>query len=77
MIDELGNEQVLSFPMKSDLLGVDGIHSKFHSSEAVALSDCDLILVPFKKLTSLGKTYPELEHAMYGVMSRDSFANRR
>ena len=71
MIDELGNEQVLSFPMKSDLLGVDGIHSKFHSSEAVALSDCDLILVPFKKLTSLGKTYPELEHAMYGVMSRE------
>ena len=38
MIDELGNEQVLSFPMKSDLLGVDGIHSKFHTSEAVALS---------------------------------------
>ena len=71
MIDELGNEQVLSFPMKSDLLGVDGIHSKFHTSEAVALSDCDLILVPFKKLTALGKTYPELEHAMYGVMSRE------
>ena len=71
MIDELGNEQVLSFPMKSDLLGVDGIHSRFHTSEAVALSDCDLILVPFKKLTSLGKTYPELEHAMYGVMSRE------
>lgn len=71
MIDELGNEQVLSFPMKSDLLGVDGIHSKFHTSEAVALSDCDLILVPFRKLTALGKNHPELEHAMYGVMSRE------
>ena len=71
MIDEFGNEQVLSFPMKSDLLGVDGIHSKFHTSEAVALSDCDLILVPFNKLTALGKNYPELEHAMYGVMSRE------
>lgn len=71
MIDELGNEQVLSFPMKSDLLGVDGIHSKLHTSEAVALSDCDLILVPFRKLTALGKTYPELEHTMYGVMSRE------
>lgn len=71
LIDEFGNEQVLSFPMKSDLLGVDGIHTKHHSSEAVALSDCDLILLPFKKLTALGKTHTELEHAMYGVMSRE------
>jgi CRP/FNR family transcriptional regulator, anaerobic regulatory protein len=71
LIDELGNEQVLSFPMKSDLLGVDGIHSKRYASEAVALSDCDLILLPFKKLTSLGRTHVEFEHAMYSVMSRE------
>ncbi len=71
LIDELGNEQVLSFPMKSDLLGVDGIHTKCYASEAVALSDCDLILLPFKKLASLGRTYVELEHAMYGVLSRE------
>lgn len=71
LIDELGNEQVLSFPMKSDLLGVDGIHSKRYSSEAVALSDCDLILLPFKKLAALGRSHVELEHAMYGVMSRE------
>jgi CRP/FNR family transcriptional regulator, anaerobic regulatory protein len=71
LIDELGNEQVLSFPMKSDLLGVDGIHSKRYASEAVALSDCDLILLPFKKLTSLGRSHVEFEHAMYSVMSRE------
>ena len=71
LIDELGNEQVLSFPMKSDLLGVDGIHSKRYASEAVALSDCDLILLPFKKLTALGRTHVEFEHAMYSVMSRE------
>ncbi|RJX30773.1 MAG: transcriptional regulator [Oxalobacter sp.] len=71
LIDELGNEQVLSFPMKSDLLGVDGIHSKRYASEAVALSDCDLILLPFKKLTALGRSHVEFEHAMYSVMSRE------
>jgi len=71
LTDELGNEQVLSFPMKSDLLGVDGIHSKRYSSEAIALSDCDLILIPFKKLAALGKSHIELEHAVYGVMSRE------
>jgi CRP/FNR family transcriptional regulator, anaerobic regulatory protein len=71
LIDEFGNEQVLSFPMKGDMLGVDGIHSKHYSSEAVALSDCDLILLPFKKLTALGRVHVELEHMMYGVMSRE------
>ncbi|MEO8838351.1 MAG: cyclic nucleotide-binding domain-containing protein, partial [Herbaspirillum sp.] len=39
LIDESGNEQVLSFPMRTDLLGVDGIHSHQYASEAVALSN--------------------------------------
>jgi len=71
LIDEFGNEQVLSFPMKGDLLGVDGIHTKRYASEAVALSNCDLILLPFKKLTALGRAHAEFEHAMYSVMSRE------
>lgn len=71
LIDEFGNDQVLNFPMRGDLLGVDGIHSRHYASEAVALSNCDLILVPFKKLTALGRIHPELEPAMYGVMSRE------
>jgi len=71
LIDEFGNEQVLSFPMKGDMLGVDGIHTRHYSSEAVALSDCDLILLPFKKLTALGRVHMELENMMYGVMSRE------
>lgn len=71
LIDEYGNEQVLSFPMKGDLFGVDGIHTRRYASEAVALSNCDLILLPFKKFTALGRSYIELEHAMYNVMSRE------
>ncbi len=71
LIDEFGREQVLSFPMKGDLLGVDGIHTRHYSTEAVALSDCDLILLPFKKLTALGRVHLELENVMYGVMSRE------
>lgn len=71
LIDEFGNEQVLNFPMKGDMFGVDGIHTKRYASEAVALSNCDLILLPFKKFTSLGRVHAELEHAMYSVMSRE------
>ncbi|MYN08352.1 helix-turn-helix domain-containing protein [Massilia sp. FT127W] len=71
LIDEFGNEQVLSFPMKGDMMGVDGIHTRHYSSEAVALSDCDLILLPFRKLAALGRVHIELENMMYGVMSRE------
>jgi CRP/FNR family transcriptional regulator len=71
LIDEFGNEQVLSFPMKGDLFGVDGIHTKCYASEAVALSKCGLIQLLFKKFTALGRSYVELEHAIYSVMSRE------
>ncbi len=71
MIDDSGNEQVLSFPMKGDLFGIDGIHAKQYTSEAVALSACDVILVPFKKLTAMGRAHAELETAIYGVMCRE------
>jgi CRP/FNR family transcriptional regulator len=71
MIDESGNEQVLSFPMKGDLFGIDGIHNKQYTSEAVALSSCDIILVPFRKFTAMGRTHAELETAIYSVMSRE------
>jgi CRP/FNR family transcriptional regulator len=57
--------------MKGDLFGVDGIHSRRYASEAVALSNCDLILLPFKKLTALGRIHIDFEHAIYSVMSRE------
>ena len=71
LIDEFGNEQVLSFPMKGDMFGVDGIQSKRYMSEAVALSNCDLILIPFKKFTQIGRSHIEFEHSVYTVMSRE------
>ena len=71
MIDEYGNEQVLGFPMKGDMFGIDGIHSKQYTTETVALTNCDVILVPFKTFTSLGRTYPEMEAAIYAVVSRE------
>ncbi len=71
VIDECGNELVLGFPMKGDLLGTNAIHSKQHVTEVVALSDCDLILIPFKTFFNLGRTYLEFEHAMLEVMSRE------
>jgi CRP/FNR family transcriptional regulator len=71
LIDEFGNEQVLGFPMQGDLLGLNGICGRCYASDAVALSDCDVVLLPFKRLIALGRAHPEFEEAMYAVMSRE------
>jgi CRP/FNR family transcriptional regulator len=71
MIDEFGNEQVLGFPMKGDMFGIDGIHGRQYTTETVALSNCDVILVPFRIFSTLGRSHAELEAAIYGVMSRE------
>lgn len=71
MIDVFGNEQILGFPMRGDLFGVDGIHGRKYESEVVALSNCDIVLLPFKRFTALGKMHPELEAAIFAVMSRE------
>ncbi|MBC7404441.1 MAG: helix-turn-helix domain-containing protein [Cytophaga sp.] len=71
LVDEYGSEQVLSFPMKGDLLGIDGIYTEHHASEAIALSDCDIIILPYKTFSALGRVYAELEQAMFNVMSRE------
>ncbi len=71
MVDETGNEQVLSFPMKADLLGLDGIYSDHYVSQTVALCDCEVITIPFEILADLGNKSPELKYAIYRFMSRE------
>lgn len=66
-----GQEVVLKFPMKGDLLGIDGIDGQHYACEAVALSECDLIMLPFHRLALLGRECNELENMIYRAISRE------
>ena len=46
MVDTAGREQVVGFHMKGDLLGMDGLASRRHAVEAVALEDSEVQMVP-------------------------------
>jgi CRP/FNR family transcriptional regulator, anaerobic regulatory protein len=72
MPDNEGNDRVISFPMKGDLLGSDGICTDRHASETIALSDSDLIVIPFKQLLSIGHACQEMDHLIYRVVSRQT-----
>jgi CRP/FNR family transcriptional regulator len=75
-IDESGNEQVLSFPMKGDVIGVEGISTKKYTTEAVALSDCSLVFLPFQVLTEIGHAHIEFGNAIYDLISRELVRNQ-
>jgi CRP/FNR family transcriptional regulator, anaerobic regulatory protein len=71
MLDGEGNERVLAFPMKGDLLGSDGIYKDRHASEVTALSDCDVVVVPFRQLLALSHSCSAFEQVIYRVVSRE------
>lgn len=66
-----GNEHVLAFPMKGDLLGFDGVCEHHYLSEVVALTDCELIKLPTEELFSPGRGCNEIERMAYWAMSRE------
>lgn len=66
-----GGVHVLGFPMKGNLLGFDGIYQNTHMSEAVALTDCDLIRIPATELFASDGSANPLEHMAYWASSRE------
>jgi CRP/FNR family transcriptional regulator len=71
LIDNYDNEQVLAFPMKGDLFGVDGVLTRRHTAEAVAQTDCDLVLIPFRELSMLARTHAGMETLIYTLLGRE------
>lgn len=66
-----GNEHVLSFAMRGDLLGTEGISQQHFCSEAVALTDCEVIRLPATSLFSPARHDDALEHLTYWAISRE------
>lgn len=71
-LNDGGQDVVVKFPMKGDLLGVDGIDGQRYACAAIALSECDLIMLPFHQLASLARECRELENLIYLAISRET-----
>lgn len=61
-----GREQVTAFRMAGEVLGLDGIDSARHASEATALEDSEVFIIPHARLEE-----PQLQRQLYKVMSRE------
>lgn len=70
MLTEDGREQVTGFPMTGELLGLDAVDSSTYPGSAMALQDSLIIELPFEALLGKAARFPELQHKLLQLMSR-------
>jgi CRP/FNR family transcriptional regulator len=75
MVTGEGREQVTGFQMAGDLLGMDCVGGTCYHTDAVALDDSEVCVIPYTSLQSLAQRLEPLQHnfhrAMGGEIRRD------
>lgn len=76
VIDEEGIEQVTGFYMPGEILGMDGISTAHHASNAKALESATVCEIPFNGLEELSQRIPSLQHYFFELMSHEIRSDR-
>lgn len=69
-LDESGYEQVSGLGMRGDVLGMESFDLPQHESDAVALEDASVFLLPREQLAALAVRMPLLAQALQQASSR-------
>jgi len=64
-----GREQITGFQIAGEPLGMEGIHEGRHASDAVALEDSVLCIIPFRRLEHLCNDIPVMQRHVHRLMS--------
>jgi len=65
-----GRDQVTGFHMAGEIVGMDGIGAGKHTSDATALEDSEVCVIPYERLSDLG-LQPELHKVMSRALVHD------
>ena len=66
-----GREQVTGFHLAGEIIGLDGIVNERHATNAVALEDAEVCVMPFARLGDLAREVDGLQLHLHRVMSRE------
>ena len=66
-----GRDQVTGFQRGGELLGLDGIGTRRHEVDAVALEDSQVCVIPFMELEALSLEVASLQQQFHRIMSRE------
>ena len=70
-----GREQVSGFQMGGELIGLDGIGTRRHEVDAVALEDSQVCVISYNELESLALEITTLQQQFHRIMSREIVRN--
>jgi len=70
-----GREQVTGFHMGGELIGLDGIGTRRHEADAVALEDSQVCVIPYEELEALAAEINSLQQQFHKIMSREIVRN--
>ncbi len=65
LIQEDGREQILGFQMPGDLIGLESIHARTHSTTVVAMDLCSVIEIPYDALEALALENAEVRKLLF------------
>jgi CRP/FNR family transcriptional regulator, anaerobic regulatory protein len=71
MLVEDGRAQVAGYHMPGDIIGLDGVGTDHHGTEAIALEDSEVCVLPFVNVEDLARSVPALQHNLHQVMSNE------
>jgi len=74
---EDGREQVTGLYMPGDMLGMDGIALSAHASDAIALVDSDICVVPYERLEALGNDERPMRRHLHRMLSGEIVREQR
>jgi CRP/FNR family transcriptional regulator, anaerobic regulatory protein len=66
-----GREQVTGFHLAGEVLGLDGVCAERHSSDAIALEDSSVCIMPYSLLESMCTESKQLQRQMLRTMSSE------
>ena len=66
-----GRTQVTSFQLGGELMGLDGIGTRRHEVDALALEDSQVCVIPFDTLEALSLEVVSLQQQLHRIMSRE------
>ena len=75
-ITEHGDEQVLGFPLPSDLLGLDSMGGNTYASNSVVLETASICELSYDNLKELGHSLPGLSHQLMRLASKKITADQ-
>jgi CRP/FNR family transcriptional regulator len=74
---EDGREQVVGLNMPGEMLGMDGLASGRHASDAIALGDGEVCVVPYHRLENLGHEGRGVQRKLHRMFSNEIVREQR